>query len=105
MQHQQLGSGRAEVKIIFQQREKEFLLQKKDFFDKLENNRDFTKNSLLTNNTIISRQRRKNLTKKSLKSLKSLISLEILEISQKKPLKSLKSLISLEILKISQKNP
>ncbi len=85
MQHQKLGSGRAEVKIIFQQSEKEFLLQKKDFFDKLENNRDFTGNSLLTNNTIISRQRRKNLTKKSLKSLKSLISLEILKISQKNP--------------------
>ena len=52
MHRQKLGSGRAEVKIIFQQREKEFLLQKKDFFDKLENNRDFTGNSLLTKNTI-----------------------------------------------------
>ena len=52
MHRQKLGNGRAEVKIIFQQREKEFLLQKKDFFDELENNRDFTGNSLLTKNTI-----------------------------------------------------
>ena len=69
MHRQKLGSGRAEVKIIFQQREKEFLLQKKDFFDKLENNRDFTGNSLLTKNTINSRQRRKKISQKILKKI------------------------------------
>ena len=67
MHRQKLGSGRAEVKIIFQQREKEFLLQKKDFFDKLENNRDFTGNSLLTKNTITLANGEKKSHKKSLK--------------------------------------
>ena len=69
MHRQKLGNGRAEVKIIFQQREKEFLLQKKDFFDELENNRDFTGNSLLTKNTINSRQRRKKISQKILKKI------------------------------------
>jgi hypothetical protein len=69
LHRQKLGSGRAEVKIIFQQREKEFLLQKKDFFDELENNRDFTGNSLLTKNTINSRQQREKISHKILKKI------------------------------------
>ena len=69
MHRQKLGSRRAEVKIIFQQREKEFLLQKKDFFDKLENNRDFTGNSLLTKNTITLANGEKKISQKILKKI------------------------------------
>jgi hypothetical protein len=67
LHRQKLGNGRAEVKIIFQQREKEFLLQKKDFFDKLENNRDFTGEFLTYEKHNHSRQQREKISHKILK--------------------------------------